>query len=471
MSVIPPYLIIFTIALVILPSLGAILLRMALHLHLTVLAQKVRRLIHWQPLNRKPEIIEYVEQRYAESIARLEHVNTGALIDQVYSQEQILFLSCDQIEYLGRILPNLLLSVGLLGTFIGITLNLTALSETISNTTAIDINSLLEALQQPLQGMGIAFFTSLVSILFSAVLTVVNGLFNTAIAKTKFVDSLEDYLDNVYLQTLENNTRFDRIIQGMNHSFEGFLNRFGQMVSASVELALKEKMEELAIENHRATELAEKVYSRLTESTLTISQSTEEFKQSADRFLIVAQRLENSPFPQSLTAATNTLGALQHSFDQSINSLTTSVQTIEIAALELQSYSKRLAKFGDQMSQSYSTSLKVLESQQQSQQSIQNMMARLQTGTQGFEMAVKAVDQLQRRTIAKAEDLDELQAELKQVVIALNQVTRVIQQGLENFRTQVTTSAQIQDNIQQMKETQTELLRLRRALESTGNRQ
>lgn len=469
MALIPPYLIIFTIALVILPSLGAILLRMALHLHLTVLAQKVRRLIHWQPLNRKPEIIDYVEQRYAESITRLEQVNTGALIDQVYSQEQVLFLSCDQIEYFGRILPNLLLSLGLLGTFIGITLNLTALSETISNSTATDINALLEALQKPLQGMGIAFFTSLVSIFFSAVLTVVNGLFNTAIAKTKFVDALEDYLDNVYLQTLEHNTRFDRIIQGMNHSFEGFLNRFGQMVSASVELALKEKMEELATENHRAAELAEKVYSRLTESTLTISQSTEEFKQSADQFLAVAQGLENSPFPQSLATATHSLGQLQRGFDQSINSLTTSVQTIEIAALELQSYSKRLSKFGDQMSQSHVTSLKVIETQQQSQQSLENMIAQLQAGTQGFQMAVKAVDQLQRRTIAKAEDLDELQTELKQVVTALNQVARAIGQGMENLGSHVTTSESIQDNIRQMKETQTELLRLRRTLESKSN--
>ncbi len=440
MTIIPFYLILFTLIMVVAPSVIAILLRMALHLHLTVLSQKVRRLIHWQTLGRKPHIVEYLEQRYTEAISRLEQVNTGALIDQVYGQESVLFLSCDQIEYLGRILPNLLLSMGLLGTFIGITLNLTALSETVSNATAVDINSLLQALQKPLQGMGIAFITSLVSILFSAIVTVVNGLFNTAIAKNQLVNSLEDYLDNIYLQTLENNTRFDRVIQGMNHSFEGFLNRFGQMVSAAVELALKEKIQELAIENHRATELAEKVYSRLTEATLTISQSTEEFKQSADHFLVVAERLEQSPFPQSLATATASLAQLQRGFDQSIHSLTTSVQTIEIAALELQSYSKRLAKFGEQMHQHQANSLQVIQAQQQTQQSLDQMISQLQAGTQGFQIAAKAVDQLQRRTIAKAEDLEALQGEIRQVVIALNQVSHNFQQGLDRLGKSLTTS-------------------------------
>ncbi|MDJ1183322.1 hypothetical protein [Roseofilum casamattae] len=433
MPPVPIYLIAFTTILVIVPSMMAIILRMALHWHLTLLTHKVRRLIHWQAVDRKPRIVEYLEQRYGEAIARLEHVNTGALIDHIYSQEKVVFLSCEQIEYIGKILPNLLLSFGLLGTFIGITINLTSLSNTIGNTTAVDINGLLAALQQPLQGMGIAFVSSLISIFFSAVLTVFNGMFNTAIAKSKLVNTLEDYLDNVYLQTLENTTRFDRVIQGMNASFEGFLNRFGQMVSVSVELALKEKVQELAYENKRAAELAEKVYSRLTEATLTISESTTEFKQSADRFLAVAQQLDNSPFPQSLSSATASLGHLQRSFEQSIQSLTTSVQTIEIAALELQSYSKRMVKFGDQLSQSQTSSLQVIQGQQKSQESLQEFISQLQSGSQGLKMAVNAIDKLQRRSIAKAEDLDNLQTELKEVAVALNGVTRTMQHSMEKI--------------------------------------
>ena len=433
MPPVPIYLIAFTTILVIVPSAIAIIFRMALHWHLTALANQVRRLIHWQSADRKPRMVEYLEQRYSEAISRLEHVNTGALIDHIYSQERIVFLSCEQIEYIGKILPNLLLSVGLLGTFIGITINLTSLSNTISNTTAVDINSLLAALQQPLEGMGIAFVSSLVSILFSAILTVVNSIFNTAIAKNKLVNTLEDYLDNVYLQTLESTTRFDRVIQGMNSSFEGFLNRFGQMVSVSVELALKEKVQELADENHRAAQLAEKVYSRLTEATLTISESTTEFKQSADRFLSVAQQLDKSPFPQSLSSATASLGQLQRGFEQSIQSLTTSVQTIEIAALELQSYSKRMVKFGEQLNQSQATSLQVIQSQQKSQESLQEFISQLQSGSQGLKMAVNAIDKLQRRSIAKAEDLDNLQSELKEVAVALNGVNHTVQNSMEKL--------------------------------------
>ena len=231
MPPIPSYLIPLIITLVIVPSFVAILLRMVLYFDLTNQGNKVRKLINQQLVNNKPRLVKYLEDRFADASSKLEQVNTGALIDQVYSRQQLLGLvSYTQIEYFCRILPNLLVSFGLLGTFIGITINLTSLSQTISDTNATDVSSLLKELEVPLQGMGIAFVTSLVAILFSAIVTLVNFIFNASLAKTRLISLLEDYLDNIYLQTIVGQTQLDKVVKAVTYSFEGFLTRFGQTV-------------------------------------------------------------------------------------------------------------------------------------------------------------------------------------------------------------------------------------------------
>lgn len=166
MPLLPPYLVIITILFVLLPSIAAIFLRLAVYKRLVFLESRVRRLINRGDRGNQPEIVNELERRFKEASCNLEQVNTVALIDQIYSQEKVWFLSCEQIDYFCRTLPNLLLSFGLLGTFLGITLNLSTLSQTISQTNISDVDSLVRELQKPLAGMGIAFTTSLTGIFF-----------------------------------------------------------------------------------------------------------------------------------------------------------------------------------------------------------------------------------------------------------------------------------------------------------------
>lgn len=161
MPPIPGYLIFITLVLVVLPSIATILIRLALYQHIFLLEEKVRRLINRQSPGQKPKIIEELERRFRETSKNLDQVNTAALIDQVYSQEKVWGFTCEQIDYFCRILPNLLLAFGLLGTFLGITLNLGVLSQTINQTNTSNVGNLVAELKKPLEGMSIAFTTSL----------------------------------------------------------------------------------------------------------------------------------------------------------------------------------------------------------------------------------------------------------------------------------------------------------------------
>ncbi|MEL7037489.1 MAG: hypothetical protein AAFO04_17980 [Cyanobacteria bacterium J06592_8] len=433
MSIIPDYLIILIVALVIIPAIVAVLLRMALHYHLTTQGNHVWRLIYGKVSGNKPKLIQELEVRLAQTRRELEQVNTGALIDHIYSQERVFFISCEQIDYYCRILPNLLLSFGLLGTFVGITINLAALSQAVSATDSTDLSSLLQEIQQPLQGMGIAFITSLTAILFSAFLTITNFLFNTTIAKNKLLSALEDYLDNVYQPTLKGETHLDRVVQGMVSTFDQFLYRFSQSIQSSIESALQEKIQEVSEAQIKTNQMVEQVYHRLVEASLKVTQSSENFQQTTEKFMEAARTFEQSQFPQTLTTATNNLGNTQRNFSQSTTSLSASVQSVDLAMIELQNYSKRLVKFGEQMNQSNQTSQELIEAHRINQQSLGEMTQQLQNATQGFQLAMNTLDILQRRMVTRTDSLEEIQGELTKLVVAIERYTETVRSGLDKL--------------------------------------
>lgn len=119
MPPIPLYLIVITLFLVVIPSVITIVIRISLYRYLIDLTNKVQRLIKTGSAEGQPKIIQTLEDRFEQASKQLEQVNTAALIDQIYSQEKIrgFRFTCEQIDYLCRILPNLLLAFGLLGTF------------------------------------------------------------------------------------------------------------------------------------------------------------------------------------------------------------------------------------------------------------------------------------------------------------------------------------------------------------------
>ncbi|MEL6494125.1 MAG: methyl-accepting chemotaxis protein, partial [Cyanobacteria bacterium J06623_7] len=119
MSLIPGYLVFLAVILVILPTIVAIMLRFCLYRHLKRLAEKARRLLGAIPPESTPRMIAKLEQRLADSNLNPDQLNTAAVIEGAYSHEELYFLglslNCDFVDSFCRILPNLLLSFGLLG--------------------------------------------------------------------------------------------------------------------------------------------------------------------------------------------------------------------------------------------------------------------------------------------------------------------------------------------------------------------
>jgi len=311
------YLIVLAILLVILPTFAAILLRYALYRHLKSSAGKVKRILGGMNLEANPRILNKLEQRFADSKVNLDQVNSASVIEGAYTQEKFYFfglsLSCEFIDHLSRILPNLLLSFGLLGTFLGITFNLANLSQTITQTDVNDVKNLVEQLNVPLRGMGVAFTTSLIAIACSSLLTVLNLFWNTNLAKSSLLSYLEDYIDNVYLPRIQPISSLEGAIDKFSSDFEGMLHQLGNTIEESMTRA----------------------FSRI--------------ESSANTFEKAANVLDNSGFPEKLAAATNDLAIAQNQFSQSSLVLQKSTQSFDHNLVSVQKLTRKFLELNEQI--------------------------------------------------------------------------------------------------------------------------
>lgn len=311
------YLIFLAIFLVILPTLAVILLRYVLYRHLNSLAGKTKKLVMGMNLESVPKIVNKLEKRFADNRINLDRINTAAVIEGTYSQEKFYFLglplSCESVDNLSRILPNLLLSFGLLGTFLGITFNLANLSQTITQTDVNDVRNLVEQLNVPLRGMGVAFTTSLIAIACSSLLTVLNLLWSTNIVKSSLLNYLEDYLDNVYLPKIQPISSLEEAIDKFGNDFEGMLNQLGSTIEESMTRA----------------------FSRI--------------ESSAHTFEKAANTLDNSGFTERLAVATNDLAIAQNQFSQSSLVLQKSTQSFNHNLISIQKLTNKFIELNQQI--------------------------------------------------------------------------------------------------------------------------
>ncbi|ELS00026.1 hypothetical protein GLO73106DRAFT_00038790, partial [Gloeocapsa sp. PCC 73106] len=354
LTLFPLYLIILTLVVIVIPAIAVIYLRLTLYKNLTRSIKKVKRLVtDNQSVGTKPTIIETLENRYRRANSQLENVNTAALIDQCYGQETLTFFnlqfSYDEWDYFCRLFPNLLLSFGLLGTFLGITLNLANLSQIINKLDPNDFSALTSQLETPLQSMGIAFITSLIALIFSSILAVVNLFLNTSVAKSQLISSIEDYLDNIFQIEIDGHSRLDQAVDRMVQQQQEFLSRFHEKVGEVMENSLGKASDRLVEQNTKSHLLAEQVYQRFLESAGTISGAADSFQesmltlktftpelviasqlftQSVAIFQTSAEHIERSKFSENLGSLTRDLAKTQTQFAASTQILTDNITLI-----------------------------------------------------------------------------------------------------------------------------------------------
>lgn len=142
---------------------------------------------------------------------------------------------------------SLMIILGLLGTFYGLTLSIGDIVKVLGNNDTLDMFSSMDGiiggLLQSIQGMSVAFITSLSGIIAAIILTVMNLVVSPTTIRENFMIDIEEYLDNIisvefiktesreYAEYVKIATKgMQEASQALLHSvrsFEGALDRFG----------------------------------------------------------------------------------------------------------------------------------------------------------------------------------------------------------------------------------------------------
>ena len=134
-------------------------------------------------------------------------VNTPAIISDVMGRKLSGLLLCER--YLNNAV-SLFVTLGLFGTFLGLSLAVVSLTELIGYSNTSEWLSVLDSvgggLLSALSGMGVAFYTSLVGAGCSIRLTILRTILSPQAAREKLETRLELWLDNEVAPTLASAT-------------------------------------------------------------------------------------------------------------------------------------------------------------------------------------------------------------------------------------------------------------------------
>ncbi len=417
----PSYLAVFVVVLVLL-TVMAMLMRLAVYQYLQSVSDRVRRLRN-DNSTQKPKIVEEIERRLQEFLPNLEKINTGAVIDTAYSQH---LAGTEWRDYVARSFPNLLLALGLLGTLLGITINLTELSQTINQFGAGNMADLVQQVQRPLQGMGVAFISSLTAVFCSAVLTVFNLLKNTTLAKSQLLSYLEDYAHNIYLPSLGHRASLEIAADRIESSLERLADALGVALKEAVETSLAGQINQIVEENKQANHLATQVYNRFLESANAMMSGATIFKESANIF-------ERSQFAQKLSVATENLAPTIRELSRAAAVLNQASSTSSLAMTSLQNSSEEMIRLGKEVAAVNEKSLLVLALTEGNQKSLADVVLQLQQATQIFHSVIRTLDLLQKRLDTRGDKLINVQGELSALVETLKDYTEEMTVGMQNM--------------------------------------
>ena len=201
-------------------------------------------------LDRDNGFLRFTVNDFADAYKKYgQNVNTPAIISNAVSTKLSGLLLCE------RFLANavsLFVTLGLFGTFLGLSHSVSSLTELISYSNTSEWLSVLDSvgggLMSALSGMGVAFYTSLVGVACSIVLTLLRSIFSPQAERETLEARLELWLDHTVAPTLPTERAKDEseMVQQMVRAMDG--------ASKTMERALQNATGDLktAIDSSRA---------------------------------------------------------------------------------------------------------------------------------------------------------------------------------------------------------------------------
>lgn len=285
--------------------------------------------------------LHYIRKRYISLLEHVDNIDTAE-----FSSGEIERLS---LRILGREVtaasahswihqaPGILISLGLVGTFWGLTVGLSQISGALAPGASSE--QTMAALSAIVAPMGTAFETSLVGLLLSLIVLITSQLSGARTCLERCESLLSSWLETVLPQELGDKlmTPLKKSIDGLNQTVDSLPIHLSVSIEKAMQAAFADKLSTMfdfsttiAVEAQRATRQLAAVASNLNET--------------GQDFVMAARAFQQSNFPQALRESVSDLLEAKERIASSSESLSARMNEVRDALLATQMQWQLLAK-------------------------------------------------------------------------------------------------------------------------------
>jgi methyl-accepting chemotaxis protein len=318
-------------------------------------------------------------------LAGVPQLNTQGLIEKHLYNERIPLLGVfrvpvGNIQRLLSQLPSFTIILGVLGTFIGLTLSLLSMQDTLMTLGSqpadsnLTLNAIISSLTAPFEGMSVAFLTSIAGIGAALLLNLIqSGFFSQGTSlsymQNKLLADCEIYLDHHFNSILINEKPQD--------SVERILDRLAARVESSFDKTLGDFASQMV--NFTAG---------LQKAMEDVNGIFEAQRHHSERFAASATQLDH--FGERFNDTTEKMGSIQKTVDTSISALAQNISSFE---QQLKTANDRHAIGQQKFEQLIQRSDKILqEAQRRSEDHAQTLLRGMQEQLQHYQAQHDALE-------------------------------------------------------------------------------
>ncbi|MEB3219010.1 MAG: hypothetical protein VKN72_22620 [Nostocales cyanobacterium 94392] len=276
---------------------------------------------------------------------QLDKINKVSLLDKIFRENQELQIWEKNQRYYQN-LPNLLLAFGLLGTFVGITINLFLLSRNTGGEIPLD-----ETLEDIIGSMAIAFISSLAALVSSVIIAKFHPTYDLELCKNNLFNQLEYYIENecqILLNLPSIQQKIDELIQSLLNLPQS-IKQLEKSVSLSTQNLLTSS-KSFQSKTEDAGNIIKKSSHTLNDATNNLATITQDFSNFISTLKISTLSLEGTS--TALATYTENLQTLIHDLNNSSSKIQNLIKSNQN---ELSNVSLRLEENGNSLSSSTQT--------------------------------------------------------------------------------------------------------------------
>lgn len=349
-------------------------------------------------------LVTKARTRYRRSLRHIENVDPRLVADSILTETEATRilgkrLSYAQFEHLYKTIPGTLITLGLLGTFVGLASNLGELALILDATQGSPAGALMRA-SRILEPMATAFLTSLVGVALSIILWFIGNIqgVHTLVDDTRELTSA--YLDQIVQANSKRFSLLKESVDRMEGYLSEFLANFSDRVGIAIDKAMNEKIGQVFDSIKRSAE-AHSYYVAL------LDEGSQQLNQSASIFFQASKVFGSSDFAEKFGEATSQFMITTDQASQSINDLICSSHALD----------QELSKTRTTIEQGSELCAEILKSGSQSMEEIISASSAMQSASSSVAEAAKQLREARLAVGRDARANESMMAQLSQALV------------------------------------------------------